>query len=194
MNKQDVIDFFDKCAPDWDKHMIKKQDVIRKILDNAKVEQGKDILDVACGTGVLFSDYLSRGVHSVVGIDISPNMAKIAADKFSQDHVKVICGDVEELEYDTLFDCIVVYNAFPHFSNPQRLIEKLASMVKVGGTVTVAHGMSRKMLDRHHSGSAHKVSNKLMSEDDLAEIFSKYLTVTTKISDDSMYQVVGIKC
>lgn len=50
------------------------------------------------------------------------------------------------------------------------------------------------MLDRHHSGSAHKVSNKLMSEDDLAEIFSKYLTVTTKVSDDSMYQVVGIKC
>lgn len=193
MNKQDVIDFFDKCAPDWDKHMVKNLTVINKILDNAGVEQGKNILDVACGTGVLFSDYLERNVSTIVGVDISPQMAKIAAEKFRQNNIEVICGDVEEMKFDRLFDCAVVYNAFPHFSDPDRLIKKLASMVKTGGTVTVAHGMSRKMLDRHHSGSAHKVSNRLMSEDDLSEIFSKYLTVTTKISDDSMYQVSGIK-
>lgn len=33
------------------------------------------LLDVACGTGVLFPDYLARGA-SVTGIDISPEMAR----------------------------------------------------------------------------------------------------------------------
>lgn len=193
MNKQDVIDFFDKCAVHWDEHMVKNEDVIHKILDNAEVFEGKNILDVACGTGVLFDDYLKRDVASVTGIDISPEMARLAKSKFTQDNVNVICGDVENMDYEMLFDCIVVYNAFPHFPDPDALIKKLSSMLKPGGILTVAHGMSRKMLDKHHSGSASKVSNRLMSEDELAEIFGKYLTVTVKISDDTMYQVVGIK-
>ena len=56
MNKQDVIDFFDRCAPTWDAEMIKSDVIIGKILDNAEVGPGMDVLDVACGTGVMF-DY-----------------------------------------------------------------------------------------------------------------------------------------
>lgn len=193
MNKEHIIEFFDACAPEWDANMIRSDEIIGIILDNAKVEKDKDILDVACGTGVLFPDYLKRNVKSVTGVDISPKMAEIAMGKFNLDNVRVICGDIEDFEGEALFDCVVVYNAFPHFPDPDLLVKKLASLVRSGGTVTVAHGMSRKALDRHHSGSASKVSAGLMSEDDLAEIFSKYLTVTHKISDDNMYQVVGIK-
>lgn len=193
MNKEDIIEFFDACAPEWDANMVRSDEIIGIILDNAKVEKDKDVLDVACGTGVLFPDYLNRDVKSVTGIDISPKMAEIAKNKFSQKNVNVICGDVESFDGEALFDCVVVYNAFPHFSNPDALIKKLASLVKTGGAVTVAHGMSRKALDSHHSDFASKVSVGLMSEDDLAEIFGRYLTVTHKISNDNMYQVVGIK-
>ncbi len=193
MNKQDVIDFFDECAEHWDEHMIKNEDIINKILDNAEVADGKRILDVACGTGVLFDDYLKRNVGSVTGVDISPKMAQLAKNKFTQDNINVICGDVENMVCKELFDCIVVYNAFPHFPDPDALIKRLSSMLKNGGVLTVAHGMSRKMLDKHHSGSASKVSNRLMSEDELADIFGRYLKVTVKISDDNMYQVAGIK-
>ena len=91
------------------------------------------------------------------------------------------------------FDCIIVYNAFPHFPNPENLIEILASYLKEGGMLTVAHGMSRAMIDSHHAGKASKVSVGLMSEDDLAEIFGRYLEIAVKISDDRMYQVAGIK-
>ena len=193
MNKQDIIKFFDECAPSWDDNMIRSDKIIGTILDNCAVSKGKDILDVACGTGVLFSDYLKRDVHSVTGIDISPKMVEIAKSKFHNENIKIICGDVETLECNQLFDCVVVYNAFPHFPDPDALIKKLSSLVKTGGSVTVAHGMSKKAIDMHHSKSASKVSSGLMSEDDLAEIFDRYLTVTHKISDDTMYQVVGIK-
>lgn len=193
MDKSDVIEFFDSCAPEWDSNMVRNEAVIRKILDNAKVEEGKDVLDVACGTGVLFQDYIKRNVKSLTGIDISPKMAEIAKSKFSGENISVVCGDVEEISFDKKFDAVVVYNAFPHFKNPERLIAKLSTLVKRGGTVTVAHGMSRKMLEKHHSGAARKVSIGLISEDELAEIFGKYLKVTVKISDDEMYQVAGVK-
>ena len=193
MDKKDVIEFFDHCAPKWDSNMVRPETVISKILDYAEINEGKDILDVACGTGVLFPDYIKRNVQSVTGIDISPKMADIAKSKFPDEKITVICADAEEFSFDKKFDAVVVYNAFPHFPEPERLITKLSSIVKQGGTVTVAHGMSREMLEKHHSGAANHVSIGLMSEDALADIFGKYLKVTVKISNDEMYQVVGIK-
>ena len=188
---KEVIEFFDRLAPDWDAELIRNDDIISTILDNAAVTEGKVILDVACGTGVLIPDYLKRRVASVTGIDISPKMAAIAKAKFPQPEVTILCGDVESTYFGKQFDCIVVYNAFPHFPDPERLIATLSGLLKPGGTLTVAHGMSREKIDAHHHGSAHHVSNGLMSADALASIFKKYLTVTTMISNDRMYQVVG---
>lgn len=191
MRKEDIIAFFDELAPCWDDDMIRNETVIAKILDGAGVAAGMDVLDVACGTGVLIPDYLERNVASVTGVDISSEMVNIAREKFAQDNVHLICGDVEALSFERRFDCIVVYNAFPHFPNPEGLIEKLSTLLKAGGRLTVAHGMSRANINRHHRGRAAAVSVGLMDSDELARIFEKYLTVTINISDDTMYQVTG---
>ena len=191
MNQQDVIAFFDRLAPGWDADMIKDDAIVQTILENAGIAAGMDVLDVACGTGVLFPDYLNRQVASLAAIDISPEMVKIAKDKFPQ--VTVYCGDVLTADLGRKFDAIMVYNAFPHFPDPEALIAKLSGLLNPGGTLTVAHGMSRAAIDRHHEGSASKVSIGLMHEDLLESLFAKYLKVTTKIADDRMYQVTGKK-
>ena len=103
MEKKDIIEFFDKCAPSWDANMIRDDEIINTILDYAKVSEGKDILDVACGTGVLIPDYLNRNVKSITAIDVSPEMVKIAAEKFASNDVNIICGDVETEEFEQLF-------------------------------------------------------------------------------------------
>ena len=194
MDKKDVIAFFDRCAPTWDAEMIKSDVKIGRILDNAEVGADMDILDVACGTGVMFDYYLDRNVASVTGIDISPEMAKIAAEKYADESkVQVICGDVEEYAFDRKFDRIVVYNAFPHFPYPKRLIKILSNLLKEGGRLTVAHGMSREAIDNHHSGSASKVSNGLMAAESLKRIFDAHFDVEVVISNNHMYQVSGVK-
>ena len=194
MQKSDVIAFFDRCAPTWDAEMIKSDEIIGKVLDHAEVGAGMDILDVACGTGVMFPYYLQRGAASVTGIDISPEMARIAAEKFAEeDRVTVVCGDVEEAVFDRKFDRIVVYNAFPHFPKPKRLIKRLAALLKDEGRLTIAHGMSRAAIDNHHSGSASKVSNGLMPVDNLKKLFDPHFDVEIMISNSRMYQVSGVK-
>ena len=194
MEKKDIIEFFDRCAPTWDAEMIKSDVKIGRILDNAEVGAGMDILDVACGTGVMFDYYLQRDVASVTGIDISPEMARIAAEKYAgEPRVQVICGDVEDYAFGRQFDRIVVYNAFPHFPYPKRLIKRLAKLLKEGGRLTVAHGMSREAIDGHHKGSASKVSNGLMEADSLKRIFDAHFQVEVVISNDHMYQVSGVK-
>ena len=191
MRKRDVIEFFDRMAPQWDADLIRHDDIINTILDNAGVKPGVRVLDVACGTGVLIPDYLERGVESVTGVDISQEMIRIAKEKFPQENVDFICADVENAPLDE-YDVIMVYNAFPHFPEPEELIKSLVGHLAIGGTLTIAHGMSREMIDNHHKGSASKVSCGLMSEHALAGMMRKYLDVTVKISNDRMYQVTGV--
>lgn len=193
INKNDVISFFNEHAGSWDAEMIRNDEIINIIFDNAGVSEGKDILDVACGTGVLFPDYLKRNAGSVTGIDISEEMIKIAASKISDDRIRVICGDVEETEFAHSFDIIMVYNAFPHFPNPERLVQHLSTLLKKGGRLSIAHGMSRERIDGHHSGRAKAVSNGLMFAEELALILAPYFDVDIIVSDDRMYQVCGIK-
>ena len=194
MEKKDIIEFFDRCAPFWDADMIKSDRIIGKILDNAEVGPGMDVLDVACGTGVMFDYYLDRDVASITGIDIAPKMAQIAQSKYADNpKVEVICGDVEEYAFSRKFDRVVVYNAFPHFPFPKRLIKVLAGLLKENGRLTVAHGMSRAAIDNHHSGTASKVSNGLMSAESLKKIFDAHFTVEVTVSNDYMYQVSGVK-
>ena len=145
---------------------------------------------MACGTGVLIPDYIRRGAD-VTGIDISPEMIKLAERKYAGTGVRFICGDIETADVGQDFDAIVVYNAFPHFPDPERLITHLSGLLAEGGVLTVAHGMSREKIDAHHHGSASKVSMGLMPAEQLAGIFGRHLDVTAVISDEDMYQVAG---
>lgn len=189
MNKKQIIaDFFDRCASWWDADMIRNEEVIAKILDNGGIKAGISVLDVACGTGVLFPDYLSREVASVTGIDIAPEMVKIAQEKFP--NIDVLCGDVETVDFPQKFDAIMVYNAFPHFMEPEKLIERLVSLLKEGGRLSIAHGMSRAALQEHHK-RASEVSIELLHEDELAALMGRWLDVDVVISNESMYQVCG---
>jgi demethylmenaquinone methyltransferase/2-methoxy-6-polyprenyl-1,4-benzoquinol methylase len=191
MEKKAVIEFFDRCAPWWDSDMIRNEDIISTILTLGGIRKDAHVLDVACGTGVLFPDYFARGVGSLTAIDISPEMAKLAAAKFPQ--AQVICGDVETTEFDKQFDAVMVYNAFPHFPDPAKLIARLATLVKPGGRLSVAHGMSREALTAHHNGRASNVSIDLIHEQALAALFAPWFEVDVVISTDRMYQVSGVR-
>ena len=191
MNKKSIKVFFDNLASSWDKDMIKNEEVIKIILDNANIKSGIDILDVACGTGVLIDDYLNRNVNKITAIDLSSEMIKVAKSKFSDERVNFICKDILDFNDGNKYDSIMVYNAFPHFCDGQALIKHLSSLLKDGGTLSVAHGMSKDMINKHHSGSASDVSNILISAKELSDIFSKYLSVKDVISNVLMYQVTG---
>lgn len=190
MEKTVIKEFFNRLAPGWDETTVRNEKVIEFILDCGGIKSGVDVLDVACGTGVLFPDYFARKVASLTAIDISPEMVKIAREKFPE--AEVICGDAEKTAFSRDFDSIMVYNAFPHFPSPEGLISALSGHLKRGGRLTVAHGMSRELLEEHHKGVPAGVSISLLPERELADIFGKYLEVDTVISDDEKYIVSGV--
>lgn len=190
ISRSAVVSFFNSLAPGWDSEIVVDSEKIHYILDKAGIKPGVRVLDVACGTGVLFPFYIERKVASVTAVDISPEMARIAASK-ATDAIKVVCGDIEEMPGGGDFDCCVVYNAFPHFPEPERLVRGLAKWLKPGGRLTIAHSMGIAQLNRHHAGRAANVSRGLMTAQELAKIFEPAFVVDTEISDDEKYIVSG---
>ncbi len=190
MDKKDVIEFFNNIAPRWDNEQLRNEDVISLILEKGDIAKDKQILDVACGTGVLFPDYISLGAN-VTGIDISPEMVKIAKENFPG--IEVICGDAESYSFENQFDAVMIYNAFPHFIKPKTLFANLTKHLNSGGRLTVAHGISEKELQQCHSGKAKNISLPLPSKEKLAEMMSEFCDVDIMISDEKMYMVSGLK-
>ncbi len=188
-----IAKFFDELAFAWDENNVYNEDIVCKILDNAQVAENKTVLDVACGTGVLFEEYLLRKVKKVTAIDISSQMVEIAKKKANGTQIEVVCGDVETYLFTEKYDCCVIYNAFPHFLCPERLISILEKVLKEDGIITVAHSMSREDINKIHSGSAKKVSIELMEIEKLAILLEPYFDVTVCVSNEDMYQICGKK-
>ena len=100
MDKKAVAAFFDSLADSWDNDMIKVQWKIDKILDIAEVTEGKTVLDVACGTGVLVPDYLRRNVKKCVAVDLSERMIEVVKSKFGEhDNVEFLCADAGQCDF-----------------------------------------------------------------------------------------------
>ena len=193
MENKKIIEFFDKRAATWDEGFSSNSEIKNIILDNAKVSEGLSILDVGCGTGRLFPDYFDRGVSHVTGIDISEKMIAVAKSKFDEDNVSLLCADADTVTFNRMYDICIIYNVFPHFSNPEASIQNLSAFIKTGGILTIAHGKSRELVDSHHQHLGSEVVAMLLPDNEMIDLLSKNFEDIRIISNERMYQIVCVK-
>lgn len=194
-DKERVSDFFDRCAPQWDAHAITDDAKIARILDSAGVKEGSRVLDVATGTGVLFPYYAARSVARVMAVDLSPEMARIAAENAEPyPMIHVVAADVETLEPDGLYTSCVVYNAMPHFRDKERLIQALHAWTAPGGRIAVAHSMGLGELQRHHERrAALGVTFGMPDAPQLADMMRPWFEPVDVVSTEGLYLVSGVR-
>jgi len=191
MNLDTVITFFDSRAAAWDTHRQPGERTVERILDAADIRPGDSVLDVACGTGVLFPYYLNRNVLRITGVDVSQCMIAEARRKFSDPRIHLFCADAQTERFAQHDKC-VVFNALPHFSDPRALVGSLKDSLRIGGRLTVAHGESRHRINDRHVARAMDVSHMLMSGVELARLFEPHFRVDRIVDDGEYYLVSGI--
>ena len=192
INPRSVASYFDQRAAGWSTACDPGDPIVNRILDNAGITAGDTVLDAACGCGFLFPLYLLRDVRQVLGVDISPEMARIAAKSHPDPRIQVICGDVEKLTPNgTLFDHCMLFNALPHFSDPGRLVRSLSVLLQPGGCLTIAHNMGRRRLNRLHRTRAPDVSRRLIHPHRLTRLMEPWFELYVVCSTPELYQVSG---
>ena len=186
--KDKVARFFDSVADNWDNTNDLDFEVLEKIADIAEISEGKSVLDVGSGTGVLIPFFLKRKVSHVTALDISEKMLQIAEKKYSGENVSFVCSDILSFCCNEKFDCVMVHNAFPHFLSQKEAMEKLKSLTDCGGTLTIAHSISRNDVLKCHE-TVPEISVELPEAQVVAEMFGDDFEKFTVISDEKSYIV-----
>ncbi|GAB4033481.1 MAG: methyltransferase domain-containing protein [Elusimicrobiota bacterium] len=171
MNK--IKDFFSKRANSWDEnHRVNDFITALKVSLIARNPEEKRVLDIGCGTGIMLPFLLAR-FREVSACDISPDMVRIAAKKYPLAKVRTLDFEKKSFYRDDYFDVIVIYNAFPHFSDSLKVCQRSAALLKKGGLVIIAHSLNRKKLGIIHARAGGVVGNHTLAEDrELREILS----------------------
>jgi len=94
------------------------------------------VLDLACGTGILFP-FLKEHFKTVVGLDYSLPMLKVAGKKNCPNCYRVR-GDALRLPFrEKSFDTVVVSLGLRHFPDIDRALEEIRRVLKEGGEVHI---------------------------------------------------------
>lgn len=192
-NAASQITFFNNLAPHWDEENQLSEEQIETILHDVVIKPNDQILDVACGTGILEPALSKRGAY-VTGLDIAPKMIGIAESKNHDPHVSYKIIDFYHYFSDRLYDTIIVFNAYPHFIDKEAFREKAVSLLKKGGHLYLIHSSSKEDIDRCHLGEKTKpVSSHLRSARREAAVFWTAFKKGKLIDSNNRYFVELIK-
>jgi len=191
-------EFFDKLAAEWDL-MYTAEDLERlsNIISKIEVKEGMDILDLGCGTGILF-DLLRRKVKSsgsVTGVDFSIEMAEKAHRNFPFDNIYVVDADAINLPFEkNSFDMAFAFSAFPHFSDQQRAIDETHRVLKKGAKFYIIHlESSKKVAEDHHNIGGVVKHDEIPQEDKLKMMFDASEFIDVYVEDHpGLYLARGI--
>jgi ubiquinone/menaquinone biosynthesis C-methylase UbiE len=148
-------EFFDQRAKGWDSNSYspEKQRRIADLAATFGIQAGATVLDVAAGTGVLHPHLVAAAGESghVFAFDFSHKMIQIAGKKQRGKNLYCIQASVSAIPFSAeMFDTVVCFAAFPHFSDKLKALLEMARVARKGATVIIAHLMCRNQLLRHH--------------------------------------------
>ena len=109
------------------------------LLDAASVSVGDDVLDVACGTGIVARQAIRRvgAEGSVIGLDLNAGMLAVAES--IEPAVTWTEGDACDLPFDAdQFDVVVSQFGLMFFPDRVQAISEMLRCVRPTGTVAVA--------------------------------------------------------
>jgi len=111
-----------------------------RFIKKLNIDDNNKILDVATGTGDIVKHIISKNNVTIVGIDISDQMIKIARNKIKskKSSLEWEVGDAENLPYlDNSFDIITISFGFRNFTNYDKALSEFNRVLKDGGKLGI---------------------------------------------------------
>ena len=115
----------------------------KKIIQSMDIKNGQHIIDIATGTGDVAFAIDKKYDVSIVGLDISKNMLKIAKVKLEKKKtentkIEFIHGDAEDLPMgDNSYDHICISFGFRNLGNYDKALKEFHRVLKPGGRLCI---------------------------------------------------------
>ena len=153
MDKQKIAAFFDDRAAAWDQNERPEvYNIVKIIIDKIAPAPAAKILDIGCGTGILYPFLKAYKPAEILHIDVSEGMLEQFRKKHP--HANLLRADFETAALEeNYFDYIIAYNVFPHFTDKQKVFDNAMRFLRPGGSFYIVHSMTREELQRVHGSN-----------------------------------------
>ncbi len=136
-----ILDQFTKQAvPFAEMPAHSNEESLRLLIDLARVGPDDDVLDVACGPGLVACPLAAVARH-VTGIDLTPAMIEQARAKqraAGLTNLTWLVGDAVPLPFpDGAFSAVVTRFSFHHFLDPEAVLAEMVRVCRPRGRVAV---------------------------------------------------------
>ncbi len=196
---EDRRKYFQSYVDEWDKMFTAEDlEIISFLIDSFDIQKGERIVDLGCGTGILF-DFLRRkvgGEGMVVGVDFCADMIRRARKNFPFNNVYEVDADVEYLPLRSeYFDTAISFAAFAHFAHPNKVMDEVSRVLKKNGRFHIIHLMgSEELADYHHKSGGPVSDDQLPTAELMSEFFKLGHFTDVKITDHpGLYLATAIK-
>jgi len=119
---------------------VTDEERIRRLVAAARLKGDERVLDVATGPGYI-AEAFARSAREVIGVDLTAAMLAIGEERTRErgiPNVSFRIGDVQNLPFEKEeFDVVVSRLALHHMQNPAKVVQEMARVCRVGGTVLV---------------------------------------------------------
>jgi ubiquinone/menaquinone biosynthesis C-methylase UbiE len=184
--KRSVMRCYDSTAQIYDMRYAEEQtakiEVALEIMGSLKLERNSLVLDMGCGTGLLFN-YVADKAGMVVGLDISRKIlaeAKRRSEKFRNVHLVLADADHAPFE-DSIFSHVFAITLIQNMPNPEKTLAE-ARRVAVEGAVIVVTGLKKKFPLDVFEGLLRKVNLNVIEIRDGDESLKCYVAFCTKFN------------
>lgn len=114
----------------------------KKVVAILKKEKPDTILDIATGTGDLAIAMIKTDAKKIVGLDISPGMLAVGAEKVKTKKldgiIEMVVGDSENLNFtDNSFDAVTVSFGVRNFETLETGLAEILRVLKPKGTLVI---------------------------------------------------------
>jgi len=167
-----IMEQFSKQAVPFSKKVPahSNKEAFNLIIETAGIDKIDNVLDVACGPGMLTCAVAQKAKH-VTGIDLVPAMieqARLLQKEKKLSNMDWKIGDVSELPFaDAAFSAVLTRFSFHHFLNPQVVLKEMVRVAKAKGKIGV--------VDVFATSAAHSVLHDRMEklrDDSHVKVFS----------------------
>jgi ubiquinone/menaquinone biosynthesis C-methylase UbiE len=189
--------YFNGVAKDWNSKQSEKDIKIHKMLSNLELQRCTTILDIGCGTGVLFPFLakLTQGYAKIFAIDFAECMAREAAQQ-NYPATNVLCGCARYLPFlDNSFDLIIAFHVIPHIQGKSLALKECWRVLKPYGKLAIIHLHGSQEINAIHEEIGGTVKDhRLQSGEQMGRMLKKINFEIKEIVDrKGEYFVVGQK-
>ena len=147
-----MVDFYRKWAEDYDKQMLEglgyvSPTKIAQLLGDFVTDTQASIFDIGCGTGLTCVYLAEKGFTHLDGIDISPDMVRVAGERGI--YRELLVGDVNlPLERESnSYDAVISSGTFTHGHVGPEPLDEIFRILRPGGLLacTVHHDLWESM-------------------------------------------------